>query len=83
MKKLLLVCVSGAFLAPAAMAADPYETWLTEQKQRGKQIELIRVANEKAIVATEESDADVASILAEVEALEAEPSEEESPPASH
>jgi hypothetical protein len=52
------------------MAADPYEEWLTIQGQRGTEIELIRVASEKPLVATEETDDEVASILEEAEALE-------------
>ena len=69
MKRLLLVCVCGVFSA-SAMAADPYEEWLGMQSHRGTEIELIRVASEKPLVATEETDADVAKILAEAEALE-------------
>ncbi len=75
---LLLVCVGGGFVSSAAVAADPYEKWLTTQNQRGTEIELIRVASEKPLVATEESDAEVASILKEVEALEDESSDHES-----
>ena len=75
MKKLLAVCVCGGFLSSAAMAQDPYEQWLTAQKLRGAQIEEIRVANEKPLVATEETDAEVASILEEVQALEEESSD--------
>lgn len=78
MKRLLLVCVCGGFLSAAAVAADPYEEWLTKQIQRGTEIELIRVASEKPLVATEESDAEVASILNEVEAIEDEISDDES-----
>lgn len=77
MKRLLLICVSGGFFASAAMAADPYEQWLTKQNQRGTEIELIRVASEKPLVATEETDQEVASILEEIEALEEEVSDYE------
>ena len=70
MKRLLLVCVGGGLLSTAAMAADPYETWLTQQQQRGTEIELIRVANEKTLVETEATDEEVARILEEAEALD-------------
>ena len=70
MKKLLLLCVCVGLYSSAAMAADPYEEWLTIQSQRGTEIELIRVASEKPLVATEETDEEVASILEEAEALE-------------
>ena len=59
------------------MAADPYEEWLTMQSHRGTEIEFIRVASEKPLVATEETDAEVTSILKEVEALEEEISDHE------
>ena len=72
MKKLLLLSVCGGFVSTSVFAADPYKTWLTEQLDRGTEIELIRVANEKTPVATEETDDEVAGILEEVEALEAE-----------
>ena len=75
MKGLLLVCVSGGFISSVAMAADPYEAWLTKQSQRGTEIELIRVASEKPRVATEETDPEVAAILDEVEAIEEETSD--------
>lgn len=72
MKRLFLVCLCGGFFSSAALAADPYGEWLTLQSQRGTEIELIRVASEKPLVATDESDAEVASILEEVEAIEEE-----------
>lgn len=75
MKKLLLVCLCGGFLSSAAMAGDPYEDWLTMQNFRGMEIEIIRVASEKPLVATEETDAEVASILEEVEAIDEETSD--------
>jgi hypothetical protein len=77
MKKLFLLCVCGGLFSMSALAADPYEAWLTEQHNRGTEIELIRVASEKPLVATEETDEEVASILEEVEALEAEASDQE------
>ena len=70
MKRLLIVCACGGVLSTAAMAADPYETWLTQQQQRGTEIELIRVANEKTLVETEATDEEVARILDEAEALD-------------
>jgi len=77
MKRLLLACVCGGIFSSAAMAANPYEEWLTVQSQRGTEIELIRVASEKHLVTTEETDAEVASILEEAEALEEEISNHE------
>jgi hypothetical protein len=77
MKKLFLLCVCGGLFSMSALAADPYEAWLTEQHNRGTEIELIRVASEKPLVATEETDEEVASILEEVEALEAAASDQE------
>ena len=77
MARLLLVCVCGMPFVSVATAADSYERWLTSQSQRGTEIELIRVASEKPLVETEETDAEVASILEEVEALEAEGDEDE------
>jgi hypothetical protein len=77
MRKLLLLCIGGGLCSTAAVAADPYEEWLTAQHHRGTEIELIRVANEKPLVATEETDEEVASILEEVEALEAEVDDQE------
>jgi len=74
MKILLLVCVCGGFFTSAAMAADPYEEWLTLQNFRGTEIEIIRVASQKPLVTTEETDAEVASILKELEAIEEETS---------
>ena len=75
MKKLLLACLCGGFLSSSAIAADTYEKWLTYQQQRGMEIEIIRVASEKPLVATEETDAEVASILEEVEEIEEESSD--------
>ena len=72
MNRLLLVCVCCGFFSSVAMAQDAYNEWLAMQEFRGTEIELIRVASEKPLVATEETDAEVASILKEVEALEEE-----------
>ncbi len=71
MKRLLLTLVCGTFLSAAAMAADPYEKWLTLQQQRGIEIEMIRVASEKPLVETKETDVEVANVLEELEAIEA------------
>ena len=78
MKRLLLVCVCGGFFSAAATAADPYENWLTAQQQRGVEIELIRVASEKPLIAAEETDPEVADILNEVDAIEQKASDYES-----
>ena len=51
-------------------------TWLDRLDNRGVQIEVIRVANEKELVAIEETDAEIESILQEVEAIESETDEE-------
>ena len=77
MRKLLLLSVCGGFISTSAVAADPYEAWLTDQHNRGTEIELIRVANEKAPVATKETDEEVAKILEEVEAIDAEVGDED------
>lgn len=75
MKRVLLTFVCGGLLSAAAMAADPYEKWLTLQQQRGMEIEMIRVASEKPLVAIEETDAEVANILEELKAIEGEDAE--------
>ena len=77
MYRLVLECVCCILFSSAAMAADPYERWLTYQSQRGMEIEVIRVASDKPLVATEETDAEVASILKELEAIEEESSDTE------
>lgn len=77
MKRLLFVCVCGGLLSSAAMAQDAYKTWLVQQEFRGTQIEYIRVSSQKPLVKTEETDAEVADILKELEALEAESSDNE------
>jgi hypothetical protein len=59
------------------MAQDAYQKWLETQSFRGTEIETIRVASEKPLVATEETDAEVASILKELEAIEEETSNTE------
>ena len=48
MKRLLLLCVCGGLFTSAAMAADPYERWLTKQSQLGVEVELISVASDKS-----------------------------------
>ena len=70
MKRLVLMFVVGSVCSAVAIAADPYEDWLTKQNQRGTEIEYIRVASEKPLLATEEADQEVASILEEVEIIE-------------
>lgn len=77
MIRLLLACICCGSFSSVAMAADPYDKWLTKQNFRGTEIELIRVASEKPLLKTEESDAEVASILKEVEELEEEISDHE------
>lgn len=77
MKRLLLVCIGAGFCSSAALAADPYEAYLTQQNQRGTEIELIRVASEKPLVESEETDAEVARILEEAEAIEEETNDHE------
>ena len=77
MKKLLALCICVGGLPVLAMAGDPYEDWINKQKQRGTEIEIIRVASEKPVVDTEETDAEVASILEEVEAIEVESADHE------
>lgn len=77
MKKRVLMCLCGGCLAAAAMAADPYEGWLTAQQQRGTEIEFIRVANDKQLLPGVESDQEVAAILEALEALEENDSDRE------
>ena len=77
MKKRLIVLTGCGLMSAAAMAADPYETWLTIQQQRGTEIELIRVANDKPLLAIEETDAEVAGILEELDAIEEESNDSE------
>ena len=77
MNRLLLACVCCGFFSSAAMAQDAYVEWLEMQSFRGTEIELIRVASEKPLVTTEETDAEVASILKELEAIEEETSNTE------
>jgi hypothetical protein len=74
MNRLLLVYVCCGVFSSAAMAENVYERWLTLEEFRGTEIELIRVASEKPLVTTEETDAEVASILKELEAIEEETS---------
>ena len=77
MKRLLLMCLCGGLLSAAAASAEPYENWLAQQAQRGTEIELIRVASDKPLVETEETDPEVADILEEVEAIDEEASDQE------
>lgn len=70
MKRLILVCFCGGIFPAEAMAADPHKEWLTMHSNRGTEIEIIRVASEKPLIATEETDVEVAGILEEVEALD-------------
>ena len=75
MKKLLLVSVFGGLLGSTAMADDvyyEYETIPSKNGDRRAVIEMIRVTSQKAVVETEESDEEVASILKELDALEEE-----------
>ena len=71
MRKLLLVSFCGGMLSSPIVMADPYQDYLDTQNQRGIKIELIRVANEKPLVGSEETDEEVAAILDEIESLEA------------
>ena len=73
----LLICICCGLLSSAALAATPVNQWLQRLEDSGARIEVIRVASEKALVATEETDAEVASILKEAEALESEISDPE------
>lgn len=66
----LLACICCVLFASTALAEIPVNQWLDRIADRGTQIEVIRVASKKSLVATEETDADVASILKEAEALE-------------
>lgn len=68
----LLICICSGLFASAAMAETLVNQWLERLEDRGTEIEIIRVASEKPLVATEESDTEVASILKEAEALEEE-----------
>ena len=70
MRRLLLAVVIGGFWLSTATAADQYQEWLVKQSQRGTEIEYIRVADEKPLLQTEETDQDVANILEEVEEIE-------------
>ena len=74
----LLMCICCGLFSSTALAATPYEQWLMVHNERGTEIELIRVTSEKSLVATEETDAEVASILKEVEALEEEINDDQS-----
>jgi hypothetical protein len=71
----LLVLVGCGLLSSIALADIPVNQWLDRLDDRGAEIEVIRVASEKPLVATKETDAEVESILREAEALENETSE--------
>ena len=75
MKK-LSVFFAVALFSPFALADMDVNQWLDLQADRGAQIELIRVANDKALVAVQETDAEIENILTEVKELENEASEE-------
>ena len=68
--KRLLLCICIGLFSTTASADFAVNQWLQMQSDRGAQIEFIRVTSEKALVVTEETDAEVASILEEAEALE-------------
>jgi hypothetical protein len=71
MNKLLMCLSMSCMLFSATALADiSLDQWLDKQAYRGNQIEVIRVASKKALVATEEIDADIEIILKEAEALE-------------
>lgn len=70
MNRLIVIFLFGVFWSSAGIAADQYTEWLTDQNQRGAEIEYIRVANEKPLLETGETDQEVAGILEEVEAIE-------------
>jgi hypothetical protein len=53
--------------------------WLEQQAYRGNQIEVIRVESKKPLVATKETDSDIATILKEAEALEEDAEDSEKP----
>ena len=68
----LLMCLSMSCMvfSATALADTTISQWLDKHATRGNQIEVIRVTSKKPLVATEETDADIATILKEVEALE-------------
>ena len=76
MKK-LLACICCVMFGSTAMAEIPVNQWLDRLADRGTQIEIIRVASEKNLVAAEETDAEIATILEEAEALEEDTSDHE------
>ena len=66
----LLVCIICGLLSSAALAEVSVNTWLERLAYRGVEIEHIRVMSEKPLVALEEPDAEVDSILEEAKQLE-------------
>jgi len=76
MRKLLMFICCG-LLSSTAFAGVDVNTWLDRVEDRGAQIEVIRVTSEKPLVAIEETDAEIESILQEVEAIENESDENE------
>lgn len=73
----LLVSIGCGVFCSAALAETPQNLWLQRLEDSGARIEVIRVANEKALLATEATDAEVENILEKAEALESEISHQE------
>lgn len=73
MKKVLLVLAFGGLMSSAAMADDSVELVETvphKDSDRRVVIEMIRVSSQKEVIESEETDAEVKSILDELDALE-------------
>jgi len=80
MKKYLMCLSMGCILFSASALADmTLSKWLEQQAYRGNQIEVIRVESKKPLVATKETDSDIATILKEAEALEEDAEDSEKP----